>query len=163
MKHLILIGLPGSGKTTVGRLAAERLGLPFSDCDTLIEVETGLRIPAIFAQQGESGFRAVESRILAALLREDTRVIATGGGVVESAENRRLLRESGVVVLLDRDIRQIAGCVGNRERPLLKQYTLEQLARRRRDWYLDCADTAIGSVGTAEQLAAQAAEIWRNA
>ena len=62
MKHLILIGLPGSGKTTVGRLAAERLGLPFSDCDTLIEVETGLRIPAIFAQQGESGFRAVESR-----------------------------------------------------------------------------------------------------
>ena len=72
MKHLILIGLPGSGKTTVGRLAAERLGLPFSDCDTLIEVETGLRIPAIFAQQGESGFRAVESRILAALLREDT-------------------------------------------------------------------------------------------
>ena len=106
---------------------------------------------------------AVESRILAALLREDTRVIATGGGVVESAENRRLLRESGVVVLLDRDIRQIAGCVGNRERPLLKQYTLEQLARRRRDWYLDCADAAIGSVGTAEQLAAQAAEIWRNA
>ena len=139
MKHLILIGLPGSGKTTVGRLAAERLGLPFSDCDTLIEVETGLRIPAIFAQQGESGFRAVESRILAALLRE-----------------------SGVVVLLDRDICQIAGCVGNRERPLLKQYTLEQLARRRRDWYLDCADAAIGS-GTAEQLAAQAAEIWRNA
>ena len=155
MKHLILIGLPGSGKTTVGRLAAERLGLPFSDCDTLIEVETGLRIPAIFAQQGESGFRAVESRILAALLREDTRVIATGGGVVESAENRRLLRESGVVVLLDRDICQIAGCVGNRERPLLKQYTLEQLARRRRDWYLDCADAAIGS-GTAEQLAATA-------
>ena len=92
MKHLILIGLPGSGKTTVGRLAAERLGLPFSDCDTLIEVETGLTIPVIFAQQGESGFRAVESRILAALLREDTRVIATGGGVVESAENRRLLK-----------------------------------------------------------------------
>ena len=90
------------------------------------------------------------------------RVIATGGGVVESAENRRLLRESGVVVLLDRDIRQIAGCVGNRERPLLKQYTLEQLARRRRDWYLDCADAAISS-GTVEQLAAQAAEIWRNA
>ena len=94
MKHLILNGLPGSGKTTVGRLAAERLGLPFSDCDTLIEVETGLTIPVIFAQQGESGFRAVESRILAALLREDTRVIATGGGVVESAENRRLLKES---------------------------------------------------------------------
>ena len=93
MKHLILIGLPGSGKTTVGRLAAERLGLPFSDCDTLIETETGLTIPAIFARQGESGFRAVESRILAALCREDTRVIATGGGVVESAENRRLLED----------------------------------------------------------------------
>lgn len=161
MKHLILIGLPSSGKTTVGRLAAERLGLPFSDCDTLIEAETGLTIPAIFAQQSESGFRAVEGRILAALCREDARVIATGGGVVESAENRRLLRENGVVVFLDRDIRQIAGCVGNRERPLLKQYTLEQLTRRRRDWYLDCADAAIDS-GTAEQLAAQAAEIWRN-
>lgn len=162
MKHLILVGLPGSGKTTVGRLAAEWLELPFADCDTLIEAETGLTIPAIFAQTGESGFRAVESRILAALCRQNTQVIATGGGAVESAENRRLLKERGVVVFLDRDIRRIAGCVGNRERPLLKQYTLEQLSRRRRDWYLDCADAVI-SGDTAEQLAAQAAGIWRNA
>mgnify|MGYP003228502247 CR=1 FL=1 len=79
-RHLILIGLPGSGKTTVGRLAAERLGLPFADCDTLIQRETGMTIPAIFAERGEPYFRAVESRILAALCGGPAQVIATGGG-----------------------------------------------------------------------------------
>lgn len=93
-RHLILIGLPGSGKTTVGRLAAERLGLPFADCDTLIQRETGMTIPAIFAERGEPYFRAVESRILAALCGGPAQVIATGGGAVVAEENRRLLKSS---------------------------------------------------------------------
>lgn len=161
-RHLILIGLPGSGKTTVGRLAAERMGLPFADCDTLIQRETGMTIPAIFAERGEPYFRAVESRILAALCGGPAQVIATGGGAVVAEENRKLLKKQQTVVFLDRKIGDIARCVGNRERPLLRQYTLEELARQRRAWYLDCAG-AVVSDGTAEELAAEIAGIWRKA
>lgn len=160
-KHLILIGLPGSGKTTVGRLAAQRLTLPFADCDSLIEAETGLTIPAIFAEKGEAYFRNLERRILAALCHGPTCVIATGGGVVVAEENRNIIKSAGIVVFLDRPIQDIRACVGNRERPLLKTHTLEALAAQRRDWYLDCAHAAI-SAGTPEELTAAAAEIWRN-
>ena len=87
-------------------------------------------------------------------------VIATGGGAVVAEENRKLLSNSGFVVFLDRDIRDIALCVGNRERPLLRTHTLAQLAEQRRSWYLDCADAAVHD-GTAEQLTEQIAELWR--
>ena len=158
MKHLILIGLPGSGKTTVGRLAAERLGLPFSDCDTLIEVETGLRIPAIFAQQGESGFRAVESRILAALLREDTRVIATGGGAVLRPENLRALRRTGRLVLLDRSPDKLTATA---DRPLSADP--EALRRRyeeRYDIYCAAADLRVNGDGSPEDTAERIEKEW---
>ena len=160
-RHLVLIGLPGSGKTTVGRLAAERLALPFVDCDDLIQQAAGMTIPAIFMEKGEPWFRALESRVLRELLAEPVSVIATGGGAVVAEENRRLLKTAGLVVFLDRDIRDIAACVGNRERPLLRRYSLEQLAARRRVWYLDCADAVVRD-GTAAELAAQIAGIWRS-
>lgn len=121
-----------------------------------------MTIPAIFAERGEPYFRAVESRILAALCGGPAQVIATGGGAVVAEENRKLLKKQQTVVFLDRKIGDIARCVGNRERPLLRQYTLEELARQRRAWYLDCAG-AVVSDGTAEELAAEIAGIWRKA
>ena len=159
-RQLILIGLPGSGMTTVGGLLAERLGLPFADCDDLIQQAAGMTIPAIFAEKGEPWFRALESRLLAELCAGPRQVIATGGGAVVAEGNRKLLKSSGFVVFLDRDIRDIDLRVGNRERPLLRTHTLAQLAAQRRSWYLDCADAAVGD-GTAEQLAEQIAELWR--
>ena len=110
-RHLILIGLPGSGKTTVGRLAAERLGLPFADCDTLIQRETGMTIPAIFAERGEPYFRAVESRILAALGKREPDIYGRGTyaelcrEIAEYAEKRgnqaRFVQSNHEGVLID--------------------------------------------------------------
>lgn len=151
-RHLILVGLPGSGKTTVGRLVAARLGLPFADCDALVEKMAGMTIPQIFTQQGEARFRSLEHQALLALCGGERQVIATGGGTVVEEENRKLIRENGFVVFLDRDIEDIKVCVGNVERPLLQNHSLRELAERRRAWYLACADAVVCG-GTAEELA----------
>ena len=102
MQNIFLIGLSGSGKSTVGRILAERLGTPFLDIDALIEEECGERIPAIFAQRGEEHFRACESRMLAkAASMTDGAVIATGVGIVTREENRALMAERGIRVFLE--------------------------------------------------------------
>src|ERR671913_807577 len=98
--NIYLVGLMGAGKTSVGRLLARRLGKTFYDCDHEIERVTGVRIPVIFEIEGEAGFRARESRMLAELARRENIVLATGGGAVLSAENRRVLAQSGTVVYL---------------------------------------------------------------
>ena len=144
----------------MGRLVGGPVGLALSDWEEFIQQAAGKTIPAIFAEKGEPWFRALESRLLAELCAGPRQVIATGGGAVVAEGNRKLLKSSGFVVFLDRDIRDIDLRVGNRERPLLRTHTLAQLAAQRRSWYLDCADAAVGD-GTAEQLAEQIAELWR--
>jgi shikimate kinase len=126
--NVFLVGLMGAGKTSVGKLLARRLGKTFCDCDQEIERATGVKIPVIFEIEGESGFRARESKILAELVSRSDTVLATGGGAVLSGENRALLSGNGVVVYL----RAAAPDLWNRtrhdkNRPLLK--TAEPLAR----------------------------------
>ena len=151
--RIILIGMPASGKTTVGRAVAQALSLPFHDCDREVERLTGRTIPEIFAAEGEEAFRAVESRALAALCTAEAPcVIATGGGAVLSAENRRLLRRSGTVFWLDRDLKNIMStdCSG---RPLLSggAEALRTLYKNRRDLYADCAHLLVPD-GTITQV-----------
>ncbi|HZM35636.1 MAG TPA: shikimate kinase [Burkholderiales bacterium] len=98
--NVYLVGMMGAGKTTVGRLLARRLKLRFIDCDQELERRCGVKIPLIFEIEGEPGFRARESQVLAALAALDGVVLGTGGGVVLSEENRRLLAERGTVVYL---------------------------------------------------------------
>jgi shikimate kinase len=98
--NIFLVGLMGAGKTSVGKLLARRLGKTFIDADHEIERITGVRIPLIFEIEGESGFRARESKILAELLTRSHIVLATGGGAVLLEQNRRLLSECGTVVYL---------------------------------------------------------------
>jgi shikimate kinase / 3-dehydroquinate synthase len=100
MRHLYLIGNMGSGKTTVGKRVAERLGLPFYDLDQRIEQATGLTIAELFTQQGEARFRDLESCALAEIAYLPQAVVATGGGVVLRADNRALMRSKGWVIYL---------------------------------------------------------------
>ena len=98
--NLYLVGLMGAGKTTVGRLLARRLKLRFLDSDHEIERRCGVKVPVIFDIEGETGFRSRESQAIAELTTLEGIVLATGGGVVISGENRRLLAASGTVVYL---------------------------------------------------------------
>lgn len=151
--RIILIGMPASGKTTVGRAVAQALSLPFHDCDREVERLTGRTIPEIFAAEGEEAFRAVESRALAALCTAEAPcVIATGGGAVLSAENRRLLRRSGTVFWLDRDLESIMS-TDYGGRPLLSggAEALRTLYKNRRDLYAACAHLLVPD-GTITQV-----------
>lgn len=100
MANIALIGMPGSGKSTVGRQLARRLGWPFVDADTEIERQLGASIRSYFEQHGEPGFRDLESEVLGRLLAADSCVIATGGGAVLREANRRALRARAEVVYL---------------------------------------------------------------
>lgn len=98
--NIYLVGLMGAGKTTVGRQLAKRLHRRFLDSDHEIEARTGVRIPVIFEIEGEAGFRKREAQVLAELARTTGLVLATGGGAILAPDNRRCLRESGLVVYL---------------------------------------------------------------
>ena len=101
-KPVLLIGMMGCGKSTVGRLLAERMRLPLIDLDEEIARAAGKTIPEIFEQEGEAGFRARETAALERALAREAGVIATGGGIVMRAENIRMMREKGFVVWLCR-------------------------------------------------------------
>ena len=138
MKNIVLIGMPGCGKSTFGKRMAKRLQLPFYDADTVLEEREQRTIKAFFAES-EDAFRAAETRTLAYLAECDGAVIATGGGAVKRAENMELLKRGGVVVFIDRNPENIIGCIAGDARPLLaadkqKLYTLynERIALYRR-------------------------------
>lgn len=95
-----LVGLPGSGKSTVGRQLARRLALPFTDSDHEIERRIGCSIREFFEREGEAAFRDIESSVIAELTQQGSGVLATGGGAVIRAENRKNLRDSGKVIYL---------------------------------------------------------------
>ncbi|MGH9023859.1 MAG: shikimate kinase [Acidimicrobiia bacterium] len=100
-RHVLLVGMMGTGKSTVGRQLAGRLGRPFLDVDSRIEARGGQSVASLFATLGEEGFRGLESRVLASVLASpEPSVVACGGGAVLDADNRALLRRSGLVVWL---------------------------------------------------------------
>lgn len=118
--NLILVGLMGSGKTTIGRLVADRLGWDLIDTDRLIVDRTGTPIPVLFQEKGEPFFRRLEKEVLLELKDRERMVVATGGGTVLAAENRRLLKETGLVIYLKTAPAVLAARVGRGEgRPLL--------------------------------------------
>jgi shikimate kinase len=143
--NLALVGPMGAGKSAVGRLLGERLGLRFADLDHEVEDRSGASIATIFECEGEAGFRARERTALQALLGGDGLVIATGGGAVLDAGNRRLLRERCFVVHLHLDVpAQLQRLARDRSRPLLqrpdRERALNELASIRGPLYDEIAD-----------------------
>ena len=146
----MLVGLMGTGKTTVGRLLAERLGLPHIDTDDLIVERTGHTVREIFEAEGEDAFRALETQVLLeALAATEPVVLAAAGGVVLAETNRQALRESGAfVVWLRADPSVLAGrVVGQGHRPLIDADpagTLAQMLTARERLYRDVSTVEIG-------------------
>lgn len=148
MQNLILVGPMGAGKSTIGRLLAKELRVPFKDSDKEIEQRTGADIPWIFDVEGEQGFREREQAMIAELCALDGVVIATGGGAVLREANRVSLRSGGQVVYLFTSIEQQLGRTSrDRNRPLLQtpdpERVLVELMSIRDPLYREVADLII--------------------
>ncbi len=138
-KNLLLVGMPGCGKSTVGRLLAQRLGRELADLDALIETRAGCTIPELFAQEGEEAFRRLEHTVLEETARRSGLVIATGGGVLTRAENWDPLRQNSTVIFLRRPVDQLPV----QGRPVSQANDLEQLFRQRLPLYQRAADLEV--------------------
>jgi len=144
-RHLVLVGLSGSGKTTVGRLVADRLGAPFVDLDRIVEARAGRSIARLFAEEGEAAFRRLETLVGAEALEAAVpTVVATGGGFMADPANRANARERGCVVYLQTSPGTAAARVGSASgRPLLDGAppapALGELLARREEGYLEAA------------------------
>ncbi len=149
MENIVLIGMPGSGKSHVGRILAQKLNREFADADALVEQLSGRPIPEIFAQAGEEAFRALETQALSLLGKRSGLVIATGGGCVTREENYPLLRQNSTVVWLQRDIRVLP----TQGRPLSQQNSLDRLYCRRKPLYEVFSDHTVQNSGTPEAAA----------
>ncbi len=149
-RALALVGMPGSGKSSIGRRLAPRLGLPFVDADLEIEEAAGgMSIAEIFARHGEAEFRALEARVIARLLDEGPSIIATGGGALLNEGTRRLIREKAVSVWLKAEIPVLLRRVRRKgDRPLLQvdnpEETLQKLLAVREPLYAE-ADIVVTS------------------
>ena len=108
MQNIVIIGMPGSGKTAVSTMLAEKLGRKILDTDTMVAEKAGVTIPEIFAVQGEAGFRRLETEATAEVGKLSGNIISTGGGVVTVAENYELLHQNGVIVWIERDTNKLA-------------------------------------------------------
>lgn len=156
MENIILIGMPGSGKSTVGALLAEKTGKKLMDADTYLIEKAGRSIPEIFASDGEAGFRALETAVLAELGKQSGLIIATGGGCVTREENYPLLHQNGTIFCLNRDVHKLP----TDGRPLSQTTNLEEIYRVRRPLYDRFADYHIDSNGSVDAAADAILKIW---
>jgi shikimate kinase len=146
--NVFLIGLMGAGKTTVGRAVAKRLDRPFFDSDHEVVARTGVRIPIIFEVEGEEGFRVRESQVIDELTQRSGIVLATGGGAVLREDNRRYLKERGLVIYLRANPHELwLRTRRDKNRPLLQtedpRGRLEALYAARDPLYNECAHLVI--------------------
>ena len=148
-RSIVLVGMMGAGKSSIGRRLAQTLGIPFVDADSEIEAAAGMAIPEIFASHGEPYFRTGEARVIARLLESGPQVLATGGGAFMREETREAVRAKGISIWLKADYEVLARRIKRRtDRPLLKTdnpaATLKALIAERYPVYAQ-ADIAVVS------------------
>jgi shikimate kinase len=155
--NIFLVGMPGAGKTTLGRTLAQRLRMRFVDTDRIMVDRTGVPVTTIFEIEGEDGFRRRESAALAEVARSDAQVVATGGGSILARENRELMRQRGTVIYLRAQVESLwERTRHDTSRPLLKtpdpRATLTALLEKRDPLYREAAhlivDTGAQSAAT---------------
>jgi len=149
-QNIALIGMPGCGKSTVGRLLAGAMACPFADIDERIIAAAGKSIPQIFAEDGEETFRQLETRILGEEAKKSGMVLATGGGVVTRPENLDLLRQNSLIVYLKRELNELV----TDGRPLSRGVGIQALAEQRLPLYETWSDCAVQVEAKPEQTAA---------
>ena len=160
LSNVVLIGMPSSGKSCIGRLLSERLGKSFIDLDQMIEARFQKRIPEIFAAEGEAGFREKEALCAKEAGKERGAVIAAGGGTVLREENVRALRQNGSMVFIEREL----SALSTEGRPLSKDAeTLRRMYEVRLPIYQRCADISLRNDGTPEECAEEIVRLLRKA
>jgi shikimate kinase len=152
LNNIFLVGMPGAGKTTVGRQLARRLQRNFIDADHEIEARTGVRIPLIFDIEGELGFRDREAKVIAEFATRKDLVVATGGGAVLRPENRAAMRQGGTVIYLNATPELLYERTKlDPNRPLLQvddpRRKLDELFAQRDPLDRDVADIVVNSLG----------------
>ncbi len=160
-KNLVLIGMPGSGKTKISRALSELLSMPAVDTDDLVEEAAGRTIPDIFASDGEAAFRAMETAAAKKAAALEGAVIATGGGIILRPENMAALKATGIVFFRDREVAAILG-EDLSGRPLIgpDSERVWKLYDQRLPLYQKYADHVISHTNTVEEAARQIAELY---
>jgi len=146
MQNIVLIGMPGCGKSTIGKRLADRIGKPFFDADEEIEKQAGKTPEQILTSEGERVFRDMESAVISVLSRRTGSILAVGGGAVLREENRNALRRNGRIIWLQRATEKLATA----NRPLSQGVGVEALFASRREIYADLADAAVDNNGEIE-------------
>lgn len=157
MQNMVLIGMPGCGKSTVGKALAKRTGRVFVDADAEIVKAAGRSIPEIFAEDGEPGFRSLETKVLEQICKQSGTVIATGGGAVTVPENYNILRQNSTVIFLNRDL----AVLPTEGRPLSQQNPLSELLECRLPLYRQFCDCEIDGNSSVETVVSRIMEVYK--
>lgn len=156
MENIVLVGMPGTGKSTVGQILAEHTGKRFVDVDSLIAEKAGCAISQIFAEQGEARFRKLETQVLEEVGKQSGLVIATGGGCVTKEDNYPLLHQNGRIFCLEREL----SLLPTEGRPLSQKTALNEMYQIRKPMYARFADYHVTNNGKPDDAAQQILRIW---
>lgn len=156
--NIVLVGMPGCGKTTIGGLLASRMGRPFADTDIMITSKAGMTVEDFFFKSGEIEFRDSETQMLNLLKSKEGHVIATGGGCITQIRNYPLLHQNGRIIWLLRDLEKLP----TNGRPLSQANTLSALYSHRKPMYEAFADISIDNNGTPEETVTKILSFWES-